>query len=53
MNCFDCVPANQKPSVDVETLENTIPNIDWRRGHSGELLSKENADKLDDMWNNK
>jgi hypothetical protein len=51
MDCYDCVPADQKPPVDIEILEKEIPEIDWRKGHSGELLSEETAEKLDELWN--
>ena len=49
--CLGCVPPDQKPSLDVETLEKAIPSIDWRRGHSGQLLSDEDAMKLNELWN--
>jgi hypothetical protein len=52
MDCYDCVPADQKPPVDIEMLEKEIPEIDWRKGHSGELLTEEVADKLNELWNN-
>ena len=52
MDCYDCVPADQKPPVDIEMLEKEIPEIDWRKGHSGQLLSEEVADKLNELWNN-
>lgn len=51
MDCYDCVPADQKPPVDIEILEKEIPEIDWRKGHPGELLSEETAEKLDELWN--
>ena len=51
MDCYDCVPADQKPPIDIEMLEKEIPEIDWRKGHSGELLSEETADKLNELWN--
>ena len=51
MDCFDCVPADQKPPIDIELLEKEIPEIDWHKGHSGELLSEETAEKLNELWN--
>ena len=51
MDCYDYVPADQNPPVDIEILEKEIPEIDWRKGHSGELLSEEVADKLNELWN--
>lgn len=50
MDCYDCVPADQKPPVDIEMLEKEIPENDWRKGHSGELLSEETAEKLNELW---
>lgn len=34
------------PCVTVEELEEVLPEIEWRKGHSGELLSDEQARKL-------
>ncbi len=51
MDCYDCMPAAQKPLVSLEELEKALPDIDWRRGHSGQLLSKEDANRLDELWN--
>jgi hypothetical protein len=50
MDCYDCIPADEQSPITIEMLEKTIPNIDWRKGHSGELLSPEDAEKLDEMW---
>lgn len=52
MDCVDCVPADQKPPITIDMLEKAIPDIDWCRGHSGELLSDEDAEKLDLLWCN-
>lgn len=51
MNCFDCVPADELPPVNIDVLEKGIPNINWQRGHSGQLLSDEDARKLEELWN--
>lgn len=51
MDCYDYVPADQNPPIDIEILEKEIPEIDWRKVHSGELLSEEVADKLNELWN--
>lgn len=53
IDCFGAEPSDQKPSLDVDILEKTIPAIDWRRGHSGELLSDKDAEKLNDLWNDR
>ena len=52
MECYDCVPADEQPSVNIELLEKEIPEIDWRKGHSGELLSKETSEKLKEICDN-
>ena len=51
MDCYDCVPADDQSAIGIEELEEGVPGIDWRRGHSGQLLSEEDADKLDELWN--
>ena len=53
MECYECVPADQLPPVSVEILEDTIPDINWRRGHSGQLLSDEDTEKLEKLWKDK
>ena len=50
MDCYDCVPADQKPPLNIELLEKEIPEIDWRKGHSGQLLTEDVADKLNELW---
>ena len=52
MDCYDCVPADEQSPISIDVLEKSIPNIDWRRGHSGQLLSEEDAEKLNELWNN-
>ena len=52
IGCYDFIPADNQSPIDIELLEKEIPEIDWRKGHSGELLSEEIADKLNDLWNN-
>ena len=52
MDCYDCVSADVQSAIGIEELEKVVLGIDWRRGHSGELLSSEDADKLNELWNN-
>lgn len=52
MDCYDCVPADEQSAIGIEELEKAVPGIDWRRAHSGELLSSEDADRLNELWNN-
>ena len=36
--------------ITTEELERELPTIDWRKGHSGELLDNSIAEKLEVMW---
>ena len=35
-----------QPMITIEQLETVLPEINWRKGHSGELLTDEQAEKL-------
>ncbi len=50
IDCFGSIPADEQSPITIAALETAIPSIDWRRGHSGELLSKEDAEKLNELW---
>ena len=49
MLCQYCQPADECPPINIDVLEKAIPGIDWRRGHSGQLLTEEDAAKLDEL----
>ena len=36
--------------ISTEELERELPNIDWHKGHSGEMVDNETADRLELMW---
>ena len=36
--------------IPTEVLEKEIPELDWRRGHSGVLITEEQAQILDNLW---
>jgi hypothetical protein len=36
--------------ITTAELERELPNLDWRKGHSGQLLDKEDAVRLELMW---
>ena len=36
--------------ISTEELERELPHIDWRKGHSGQMLNKEDAVRLELMW---
>ena len=52
MNCFDLAAPD---TVHISTLElaQAIPDIDWEKGHSGQLLTDEQAEKIEELWNRK
>ena len=41
----DCAPI-----LDTPTLQFAIPSVDWQGGHSGVMISTEEADMLDKAW---
>ena len=51
MSCEDCAPADGKPWLTVAELQEAIPEIEWGRGHSGELITEEVTLKLEELWN--
>lgn len=36
--------------LSTDILENIFPDINWRKGHSGQLLDEDTASKLDTLW---
>ena len=36
--------------ISTEELERELPHLDWQKGHSGQMLDKEDATKLELMW---
>ena len=36
--------------ISTQELERELPNINWHKGHSGELVDNETADKLELLW---
>ena len=51
MSCEDCAPADGKPWLTVAEVQEAIPEIEWGRGHSGELITEEVTVKLGKLWN--
>lgn len=51
LECFDgVVLPEQSPWLTPDELEKAIPDINWRKGHSGELLTPKQADELYQLW---
>lgn len=36
--------------IGTEELERELPDYDWHKGHSGQMLDKESAERLELMW---
>lgn len=50
LEAFDTRPIAEGPHIATEALEAAIPDVDWRRGHSGELLTPEQGSRLIELW---
>ena len=47
----DCMVHPDKSNmVTIQMLEETLPGVNWNEGHSGVLLSDEQACKFDNLW---
>lgn len=53
ISCHHCCPADGEPRIGLAELQRAIPSVDWTRGHSGQLLTDEQARALEDLWNSK
>lgn len=48
---IDCMVDTEKmPYISTEQLTETLPDFDWTGGHSGRVLSRKMADKLEEIW---
>lgn len=47
--CYDLSAPHGRPLVSAEALEAVLPEIDWHRGHSGVLLTAEQAAAIDKL----
>lgn len=47
MVCMNPVEPGAKPRISLEKLQESIPTVDWSKGHSGVLLSEEVVTTLD------
>lgn len=50
IDCFSAVNADERPPLHLSMLEKRIPIINWRKGHSGELLTPAQAEALHSLW---
>ena len=50
---FDVMIYPQRNNIlDTKTLQKEIPSVDWKGGHSGVVISDEEASKLESVWHN-
>lgn len=49
MVCMNAIEPKDTPLLSLEKLQKAIPEIDWSKGHSGELLSEEVVTKLNEI----
>lgn len=50
MVCTGFVNPEDMPRIPLERLQSAIPEVDWLKGHSGELLSEDVVRKLDKLF---
>ena len=53
ISCYYATEPEERPLLTIEELQAVLPEIDWKKGHSGQLLTAEQAEKLDELWNTK
>jgi hypothetical protein len=51
MACVNPVEPGEKPELTLEKLQSAIPEYDWAKGHSGEQLPDDVADKFIELYN--
>lgn len=50
IECWDARRPDEAPWITPEELDAYNPGPDWRSGHSGELLTPEQANRLEGLW---
>lgn len=50
INPWNMLDSDAQPIITTEELQKAIPSFDWTGGHSGCMLTKEEAKKLDKLW---
>ena len=51
MELKEMIHPDRCPLLTSEELAKEIPEFVWDKGHSGQLLTEEQADKLNMLWN--
>ena len=52
MVCQNAVEPEEVPFIPLSKLKEAIPEYNWEKGHSGELLPADVREKLDELWSN-
>ena len=50
MVCQNLVEPDEKPFLSLKMLQEAIPEYNWEKGHSGELLPEDVCEKLYELW---
>lgn len=50
MDIYELNEPDTQAYIPTEELQDAIPEVDWTKGHSGMLLTYEQAYKLDKLW---
>lgn len=50
MVCQNTADPEEVPFISMEKLKEAIPEYNWEKGHSGELLPEDVRGKLDKLW---
>lgn len=49
IDCYEATDPDENPLVTIEELQQAIPEIDWLKGHSGQLLTEEQKQKINEL----
>jgi len=44
------IDSEKQPIITTEQLQKAVPDFDWTGGHSGQMITKEQAKKLNQLW---
>lgn len=50
MLCMNPAESCAKPRISLNKIQAAIPEIEWETGHSGELISRDIAERLSELW---
>lgn len=50
MDVYDYFDPEGEPFISTKELQEAIPDFSWAKGHTGELLTREQASALEDLW---